>query len=139
MIDFYIGRFAIYPSDEDSRGSGDSRYLLWLLFPLLPLVLGIYFPSTIPFTSYIKPSTASLFLLSRCPMTVYLLFPVTQITSHLPQLAECVRLKTTSGVSLSSQHLNFIGGVLGIYMCFIIKYRSSLLYCSLKFSPWMRL
>jgi len=70
-------------------------YLLWLLFPLVPATLGIAWPESMTVTNGIKP--------------------LAQILSHLPQLLECARLRTTQGVSLASQHLNFVGGLTGVY------------------------
>ena len=52
-------------------------------------------------------------------------FEATQIISHLPQLAECYQLRTTVGVSLISQHINFVGGLAGVYMCFLLKTNAS--------------
>jgi len=92
----FMVQFAIYPSDSPPSKS----YLLLLLFPLLPLILGIKLPWTITFTSYVKP--------------------LTQVLSHLPQIAECVRLSTTLGLSLSTQHLNMLGGCAGLVMCYVI-------------------
>jgi len=114
----FMFQFAVYPSKSDhSRNSGSEdldvtisiptpekslkeKYLLWLLFPLIPVALGVWFPATMIVTNSIKP--------------------ITQILSHLPQLRVCYELKTTSGVSLTSQHLNFVGGIAGLYMCLII-------------------
>jgi len=77
-------------------------------FPLLPLFLGLYLPATMVATNSMKP--------------------ITQVISHVPQLVECVKLKTTRGVSLTSHHLNFIGGVLGLYMCWEIPPVASTTY-----------
>jgi len=115
----FMCQFSIYsnveftPLDElriqKSSGNGEyihteksfkEKYLLWLLFPLLPVFLGLIFPSSMYITNSIKP--------------------ITQVLSHLPQLNVCYQLKTTSGVSLTSQHLNIIGGFAGLYMCSII-------------------
>jgi len=95
---FFMIQFGIYPAGEHAP----RRLLfLWLFFLLLPYYLAKYLPASIPYTSYIKP--------------------ITQIVSHLPQLSECWRLQTTRGVSLASQHLNFLGGLAGLYMCFLLK------------------
>eukprot|EP01112_Ceratiomyxa_fruticulosa_P016234 TRINITY_DN4870_c1_g1_i1.p1 TRINITY_DN4870_c1_g1~~TRINITY_DN4870_c1_g1_i1.p1 ORF type:complete len:228 (-),score=14.54 TRINITY_DN4870_c1_g1_i1:71-754(-) len=112
----FLAQFSIYPS-EDKVGSKDSKdskdikaenhdpmqgrekFLWWLIFPLLPYVLGIYLPDSITFTNYVKP--------------------ITQIMSHIPQLKVCYDLKSTSGVAMLSQHLNLIGGLFGLYMCII--------------------
>jgi len=113
----FMFQFAVYPSFSDhieEHGSIKSmkqpvivqeksfkeKYLLWLLFPVVPILLGIFLPGTIFVTNSVKP--------------------LTQILSHLPQLRMCYDLKTTSGVSLTSQHLNLVGGCAGLYMCVII-------------------
>ena len=46
--------------------------------------------------------------------------PVTQLVSHLPQLAECYRLRSTQGISYASQALNLVGGVAGVVMCALV-------------------
>ena len=71
-----------------------------MLFPLIPFIFGILFPETLTYTNVIKP--------------------LAQILSLLPQLYESFCNKSTNGVSMLSQHLNLIGGFLGIFMCFII-------------------
>eukprot|EP00026_Physarum_polycephalum_P017702 Phypoly_transcript_19011.p1 GENE.Phypoly_transcript_19011~~Phypoly_transcript_19011.p1 ORF type:complete len:228 (+),score=6.77 Phypoly_transcript_19011:96-686(+) len=86
----------------------DGNFLHWLLFPTIPYLIGKFFPETIPFTNTIKP--------------------ITQILSHLPQLKVCYDLKTTNGVSMLSQHFNIIGGLLGVYMCYIIPPVSQMTY-----------
>ena len=85
------------------------RFLLWILVPVVPYMLSQWLPVTMLLTNYIKP--------------------VSQIASHIPQLLECRRLRTASGVSLWSQHLNFLGGLGGIYMCWMIPPRSPM--------PWL--
>lgn len=77
-----------------------SHYLLWILFPIIPLVLARLWPWTIAYTNSIKP--------------------IGQIMSHVPQVIECIKLRTTLGISMSSQHLNFLGGAMGLLMCIII-------------------
>lgn len=52
-------RFAIYPSDMDRPGQ--PGYLVWLLFPLVPLLLGHFLPQTIGITSYIKPGSKQVY------------------------------------------------------------------------------
>ena len=44
--------------------------------------------------------------------------------SHLPQLRVCYQLRTTSGVSMTSQHLNMLGGMAGLFMCLILPPRA---------------
>lgn len=83
-------------------------YYLWLLFPVIPLFLGTVAPFTMYLTNMIKPGA--------------------QVMSHIPQLHLCYKLKTTSGVSLKTQHLNMIGGVCGLIMCFIIPPKSTMTY-----------
>lgn len=46
--------------------------------------------------------------------------PLSQIISHIPQLVECYRLKSTRGCSLATQHLNLVCGVCGLYLCLVI-------------------
>jgi len=105
----FMIQFSIYPS----TGPPSKLYLLWLFYPLFPAFLGLYYPSTMAFTSYAKP--------------------ITQVLSHLPQLLECIRLSTTAGVSMASQHLNCFGGFAGLFMCFLIPTTSRaivLMYCN---------
>ena len=78
----------------------DNRYYGWLLFPLLPYVMGSVMPWSIALTNTIKPGA--------------------QVLSHIPQLYLCWQKKTTSGVSLPTQHLNVIGGLSGLMMCFLV-------------------
>jgi uncharacterized protein with PQ loop repeat len=70
------------------------NFVLWILFPVVPYLMAEWLPFTIMITSYIKPFS--------------------QVLSHIPQLLECHRLKTCAGVSLLSQHLNFVGGLMGV-------------------------
>jgi uncharacterized protein with PQ loop repeat len=98
----FMLQFSVYGDEVGSKG--DSRYLLWIFFPIIPIYMGLRYPQTIPITNSAKP--------------------IAQILSHLPQLLECIRLRTTLGCSLLSQHLNFIGGVLGLYMCYWIPPRA---------------
>lgn len=80
------------------------RYLACLLMPVVPYLLWRWVPSSVVVTNYFKP--------------------VSQVLSHVPQLLECARLRSTKGVSLLSQHLNLVGGVVGIYMNVVIPPRS---------------
>ena len=50
--------------------------------------------------------------------------PLSQLVSHIPQLVECKRLKTTHGISFFSQGLNFVGGVAGTAMCLALPPKS---------------
>lgn len=83
----FVSQFATY--------TGDRSFMLWFLFPLLPLCLGTALPESIALTSSFKP--------------------VSQLLSHLPQLYLTWTKKTTEGVSLSTQHLNLVGGLSGLY------------------------
>eukprot|EP01084_Bolivina_argentea_P249077 416816_1 len=96
----FMYQFAIYKKDY--------KFLVWLLFPFIPYLLGLLSPSTIPLTNSIKPGA--------------------QIFSHIPQLYVCYQLKTASGVSLKTQHLNMIGGLAGMIMCIIIEPKSTMTY-----------
>jgi len=100
----FILQFSIYPSDT----SHGENYFHWLLFPLIPYVIGLYYPQTLAFTNMVKP--------------------ITQILSHIPQLKVCTDLKTTSGVSMMSQHFNLVGGIFGLFMCIVIPPVSMLVY-----------
>eukprot|EP01084_Bolivina_argentea_P230601 389039_1 len=96
----FMYQFAIYKQDY--------KFLLWLLFPIVPFIWGITLPATISITNLIKPGA--------------------QIFSHIPQLWVCYQLKTAQGVSLKTQHLNMIGGLAGIIMCIIITPKSKMTY-----------
>jgi len=100
----FILQFSIYPSDSTQR----ENFFHWLLFPVVPYVIGKYLPQTLVFTNSIKP--------------------ITQVLSHIPQLKVCMDLKTTSGVSMMSQHFNIIGGFFGIFMCVVIPPVSTVVY-----------
>ncbi|KAJ3427972.1 pq loop repeat family protein [Anaeramoeba flamelloides] len=89
----FMVQFSIYENKLD--------FLYWLLFPFFPYVLGSGIPSSQLLTNYIKP--------------------IAQVFSHFPQLYLCYKSQTTMGVSLISQHLNVIGGGLGLIMCFVLK------------------
>jgi len=103
----FMVQFAIYPSEDEEQQKphedppehpGDLRdgshpppklkenYLWFVLFPVVPTILALVFPHILYITNSIKP--------------------ITQVASHIPQLQVCFQLKTTAGVSLSSQHLN---------------------------------
>ncbi|EGC29459.1 hypothetical protein DICPUDRAFT_42859 [Dictyostelium purpureum] len=84
----FLFQFSIY----DSLAS--RKYLPWIGFPIIPFLIGIQFPYTMFITNSFKP--------------------ITQVLSHLPQVALCYQSKTTNGVSLPSQYLNFIGGIAGV-------------------------
>lgn len=79
---FFICQFARYTSTRS--------FLLWLPFPLVPFVLARLFPASVPFTMAVKP--------------------LSQIVSHFPQMWVCYKLRTTSGVSMLTHHLNIVGG-----------------------------
>lgn len=75
-------------------------YLYFCLVPFVPLFLGVLAPGTLSFTNIIKP--------------------VAQIVSHVPQILLSIEKRSTQGVSLNSQWLNFISGITGLYMCSVI-------------------
>lgn len=93
----------------DKFSNSRSHYLLWILFPCVPIIMASLWPWTIKFTNSIKP--------------------IGQIASHIPQIIECCKLHTTLGISMSSQHLNFLGGACGMFMCWILppKYNTTYL------------
>lgn len=93
--------------------------------PVVPYLLAVIAPATMSLTNFVKP--------------------VSQVASHIPQLLECRKWRTTAGVALMSQHMNFIGGILGIYMCYVIPpksvmpwllYINSLLQASTLYFAW---
>eukprot|EP01130_Rhizamoeba_saxonica_P001381 TRINITY_DN11241_c0_g1_i1.p1 TRINITY_DN11241_c0_g1~~TRINITY_DN11241_c0_g1_i1.p1 ORF type:complete len:240 (+),score=30.98 TRINITY_DN11241_c0_g1_i1:50-721(+) len=93
----FMVQFSIYPG----TGTGPQRiYLLWILFPIVPYILGITLPATIITTSSLKPFS--------------------QIISHGSQLKESIELRSTKGLSLPTQHLNIVGGISGLIMCYYI-------------------
>eukprot|EP00007_Cunea_sp_BSH-02190019_P000675 CAMPEP_0174243174 /NCGR_PEP_ID=MMETSP0417-20130205/30652_1 /TAXON_ID=242541 /ORGANISM="Mayorella sp, Strain BSH-02190019" /LENGTH=488 /DNA_ID=CAMNT_0015322645 /DNA_START=214 /DNA_END=1676 /DNA_ORIENTATION=- len=105
----FLLQFEWYANDDELSSSLDrkparnrflSSILYWLMFPMLPIWLAIYFPGSVVWTSSIKP--------------------LCQVLSHLPQLKACYDIRSTKGVSLVTQHLNILGGLLGLVMCFLI-------------------
>ncbi|EGG25193.1 transmembrane protein [Cavenderia fasciculata] len=98
----FIFQFSIY-SKESSNSS-----LPFIGFPAIPYLIGYLYPQSLYITNSIKP--------------------LTQLFSHIPQAVLCVRDKTTTGVSLSSQYLNFFGGIAGAIMCYGIPPVSFLTY-----------
>ena len=65
----------------------------------IPYLLAKFFPQTIQYTDLVKP--------------------ICQILSHIPQIVQCIKLHTTTGCSMMGQHLNLIGSILGIFMCYL--------------------
>eukprot|EP00761_Pharyngomonas_kirbyi_P006796 gb/GECH01006805.1/.p1 GENE.gb/GECH01006805.1/~~gb/GECH01006805.1/.p1 ORF type:complete len:282 (+),score=33.11 gb/GECH01006805.1/:1-846(+) len=88
--------------------SGDKIWMLWSFFPLVPYAMDSVVPISIAITNLIKP--------------------VSQVVSHIPQLQECVRIKSTQGVSLVSQYLNLMGGIAGLLMLLLVPPQSILTY-----------
>jgi len=103
MVQFYLYSDATrLPSTRAQAISSDRRpwgILAWLGFPIVPVALAHVAPHTMSLTSSIKP--------------------LAQVFSHVPQLAECVRMRSTSGCSLGTQHLNAAGGLAGLLMCYL--------------------
>lgn len=96
----FMLQFAIYENNQ--------KFLIWLSFPFIPLLLGILLPSSIALSNSIKPGA--------------------QIFSHIFQLKKCYDLKSAQGVSLKTQHLNMFGGAAGIIMCILIEPKSTMTY-----------
>lgn len=88
--------------------TGNTIFYFWLLFPVIPYTLGVSYPSTMLFTNSVKP--------------------LAQVFSHFPQLMLCVKLRSTSGVSMATQHLNVVGGLCGLAMTLMITPKSSATY-----------
>ncbi|KAN0023350.1 hypothetical protein ACTFIU_011520 [Dictyostelium citrinum] len=99
----FMFQFSIYDTVK-----GATKYLPWIGFPIIPFLIGLQYPSTMFITNSFKP--------------------ITQLLSHLPQVILCYQSKSTTGVSLPSQYLNFIGGIAGVIMCLIIPPISTLTY-----------
>mmetsp|Transcript_16846 Transcript_16846/g.27865 ORF Transcript_16846/g.27865 Transcript_16846/m.27865 type:complete len:296 (+) Transcript_16846:136-1023(+) len=74
----------------------DSKYFVWLAFPLLPYLMAQLFPLSVPYTSAIKP--------------------LLMFLSHFPQLYLCHQMRSTSGVSMTAMHINLVSGIAGAYM-----------------------
>jgi hypothetical protein len=72
----------------------------------LAVTLALWAPGTVALTNAIKPAT--------------------QIMSHGFQLLEFHRVRTAAGMSLTSQHLNLIGGALGVVMCILRPPKSTM-------------
>ncbi|KAJ5080444.1 pq loop repeat family protein [Anaeramoeba ignava] len=96
----FMVQFSIYENKKE--------YLIWILFPIIPLSLGTIYPSSKSITNMIKP--------------------LSQVLSHFPQLLLSYKLKNTYGASIMSQHLNFFGGILGMFMVLIIPPSSNATY-----------
>ncbi|EFA78566.1 transmembrane protein [Heterostelium album PN500] len=109
----------------NSSLTGDSvnRTLPWIAFPVVPYLIGYLYPSTMCKYQGITDITNSV-------------KPITQLLSHLPQMIVCINSKTTIGVSLPSQYLNFVGGVAGVIMCVGIPPKSTLTYFIYINSVW---
>ena len=94
------------------------RYVCCYIIIHLPFVL---LTSTSSFYQYNQTYYTN-FKVFSCPFHHFILSPLFPLSifnviyfSHLPQLKVCYDLKTTSGISLLSQHFNIIGGLLGVY------------------------
>lgn len=74
-------------------------HYFFLLVIVFPIAFGLAYPASIKITDFINP--------------------IFQIVAYIPFINECLKAKTTSGVSLLSFHINFLGSVLGILMCTI--------------------
>ncbi|KAF2070928.1 hypothetical protein CYY_007752 [Polysphondylium violaceum] len=104
----FMFQFSIYDPAKATK------YLPWVMFPIIPYLIGYRYPQTMYFTNSIKP--------------------ITQVLSHLPQVILCYRSKSTLGVSLPSQYLNLFGGVAGVLMCIGIPPVSRITYFIYAFS-----
>ena len=98
--------------------TGETSFLYWIAFPAIPYLLGSYAPYTIgTIIMWVNFSSRLTALIFRVTIAAYtsLAKPLSQFFSHLPQLYVTYKKKSTEGVSLASQHLNFVGGILGMY------------------------
>lgn len=82
-------QFAVYKKNR--------LFYLGFLIPLLPIILSLSCPASIRITNWVNPAT--------------------QILCYIPLVWVCVENRTTTGISLFGQHLNYMGAVLGILMC----------------------
>lgn len=91
LIEFliFIYQFAVYENNK--------KYFLGFLIILPAIVISPAFPITLVVTDLINP--------------------VSQIACYYPLVMECIRTKSTRGVSLIGQHLNFSAAVFGLLMC----------------------
>ena len=102
IVQFYLYSEDVLPATRTQATAPPGRplgILAWLGFPVVPVGLAQIAPHTMSITSSIKP--------------------LAQVFSHVPQLAECVRMRSTSGCSLGTQHLNAAGGLAGLLMCYL--------------------
>ena len=84
-----LTQFALYRQDR--------RFYIGFLIPIVPVMMSLIWPVTMEYTNYVNP--------------------VTQVACYIPFIYECVRVGTTRGISLTGQHLNFLGAVMGLLMC----------------------
>ena len=87
----FLVQFWMYSSNKYS--------ILFIFIAAIPYLLATYFPYTIQYTDYVKP--------------------LCQVLSHIPQVIQCIKLHTTTGCSLMGQHLNLIGSIFGLIMCYL--------------------
>ena len=75
--------------------------LIYILFPIIPYLICIFFPSFIPYTDLIKP--------------------ITQFVGHIPQLISCIKIGSTKGISILGEHLHYFGSILGFLMLLMTR------------------
>ena len=78
------------------------KFLLWLTLPFIITFISYTWPSTINYTKWINP--------------------IFSLVSYIPLLYTCISARTTYGISVFAQHLNFIGSLFGLLMCQISSF-----------------
>lgn len=77
-------------------------FLMWLTLPIYIMFISYSWPTTIEYTKWINP--------------------VFSLVSYLPLICTCIKARTTAGISVFAQHLNFIGSLFGLLMCNISEF-----------------
>lgn len=77
-------------------------FLLWLSLPFIVLIISYSCPNTIEYSKWINPAIS--------------------LISYIPLLSTCISERTTYGISVFAQHLNFIGSIFGLLMCQISSF-----------------
>jgi hypothetical protein len=97
----FLGQFAVY----DKHFSA----LLLISVILIPYFICQYLPHWVKWTNLVKPGT--------------------QFLSNFPQLYHCVRVHTTTGLSMYGQHLHWLGSLFGFMMLIVEQ--------NFSFMPWL--
>lgn len=74
-------------------------YMVFSLMPVPAFFTTKFYPDTIKITKWFNAAT--------------------QVGCYIPYVLLCIKTKTTRGVSMFGQHLNFVGSIFGMLMCMI--------------------